>query len=39
MKLQYASPTVVRMGQVIEKTEGGFVMEVIEILSKRAKSN
>jgi hypothetical protein len=36
MKRQYSSPTVVRLGRVVEKTEGGWVHEVVEILSWRA---
>jgi hypothetical protein len=37
MKLQYVSPTVVRMGAVVEKTEGGWVWELIELITRRSK--
>ena len=35
-KLQYAKPTVTRMGPVTEKTEGGFLLVQMELLGKRA---
>ena len=37
MKLQYSKPSVVRMGQVTEKTEGGWVMQAPEVMSWRAR--
>jgi hypothetical protein len=37
MKQQYVRPTVVRLGNVVEKTEGGWMWEVLEVLTKRAK--
>jgi hypothetical protein len=39
MKLQYGSPTVVKIGPVAEMTVGGWTPDVPEILTKRAKSN
>ena len=39
MKLQYASPTVVKMGPVAEKTEGGWTPDLPEVMSKRARGN
>jgi hypothetical protein len=35
MKQAYTSPTVTRMGSVVEKTEGGISLEAIEIMSYR----
>ncbi len=36
MKLQYGSPTVVKMGPVAKKTEGGWTPVVLELLTKRS---
>jgi len=34
-KSQYTKPTITRMGQVTEKTEGGFVWNQLEVMTKR----
>ena len=34
-KLSYVKPTVTKMGSVTEKTEGGYLWVVWELMSKR----
>ena len=34
-KLSYTKPTVTKMGSVTEKTEGGFIFVIAELMSKR----
>ena len=34
-KLSYAKPTVTKMGSVTEKTEGGWIWVISEVMSKR----
>ncbi len=34
-KLSYAKPTVTKMGSVTEKTEGGYILVISEVMSKR----
>ena len=34
-KLSYAKPTVTKMGSVTEKTEGGYIFNISEMMSKR----
>ena len=34
-KQEYSKPSVTRMGPVVEKTEGGFFGNVVEIMSFR----
>ena len=34
---KYAKPTVTKLGSVTEKTEGGYIWEVMEVMTKRGK--
>ena len=34
-KLSYTKPTVTKMGSVTEKTEGGYILNIAEVMSKR----